>query len=66
MGIQTDDPEVLKLDWKCQQRMTFVIWKRFIAVYLYVKSQITKWYDHVEPISVDVVKIVNVNVKHRN
>lgn len=63
VGDMTDDPEVLKLEWKRQQQVTAIFWKRFTAEYLPAISQRTKWYDRVDPISVgDVVAIVDANL----
>lgn len=65
IGIMTDDPGVLKHDWKRQQLVMSIFWKRWTNEYLPEISRRTKWYDKVDPLKVgDVVAVINSDVPY--
>lgn len=64
IGNINDDPEILvKTEWKRQQVVVNIFWKRWTKEYLPEISKRTKWYDPVEPLKVnDVVAITNAGI----
>lgn len=63
IGNMTDDPEILKKEWKRQQLLVQHFWTRWTNEYLPEISRRTKWYDTAKPLkNGDVVAVMTASI----
>lgn len=65
IGNMTDDPEILKKEWKRQQLLLQHFWQRWTNEYLPEIARRTKWFDQAKQLQIgDVVAVVNSTIPY--